>query len=173
MPLFKNKIVLLVLLVVGLWAFMNMKPIDKQSFLFSKISKSNPQKNSDKKNPPLVTRSVEKESLVKTYYGILPCDDCDGVETTLVLTVNQGLDGGTYKLIEKYIGRGNASLELQGDWTASEGLTEDPDAEIIVIDPEDEEAIRGFYILSEDQIEDLDEYGNRFNDPEKHRLTLE
>lgn len=119
-----------------------------------------------------VTPTVAKDSLSRTFYGKLPCDQiCTEDEMTLTLTRNAvGQDEGTYHLLEQRIGQWNTPLEFTGNWTMAEGLDHDPKARIIVLDPEDEEIILGFYMISDDEIEVLDENGYRFDNPTEYRM---
>ncbi|MBI5044785.1 MAG: copper resistance protein NlpE N-terminal domain-containing protein [Candidatus Levybacteria bacterium] len=157
---FKNKFALIGLLFVVLIVIVILDP---------RPSVNTPQKEKD--TTP-ITKTAEND-LVRTYVGNLPCDDiCKEVETTLILTKNKSGEEGTYRLIEKRIGQWDASLEFDGIWTMGEGLDEDPNAEIIVIDPFDEETIRGFLVLNEKEIEALDEEGYRYKNASSYRLTL-
>ncbi|GAB3291949.1 copper resistance protein NlpE [Parahaliea aestuarii] len=50
-----------------------------------------------------------------TYRGVLPCADCEGIETVIVL-----LDDGTYSSSSKYLGKSNAPFSEQGNFTWNE-----------------------------------------------------
>lgn len=157
----KKKFILLALLIIVFVVYTRIKPSD--------IS----QNNSRQKPEISATISAKENNLVRTYKGTLPCDDCDGRETTLILTPNKGSQEGTYAYIFQRLGLSNASIKFTGDWTMGQGLTEDPYAKIIVTDPDDEETIQGYLVVDENQIEELDESGNRYASPLKYRLKLQ
>jgi uncharacterized lipoprotein NlpE involved in copper resistance len=50
-----------------------------------------------------------------SYTGVLPCADCEGVETRVMLTAD-----GTYVMSQKYLGRDTESFETKGtfQWSA-------------------------------------------------------
>lgn len=125
---------------------------------------------------PSVTKTVTmSNNFEKIYYGAIPCDGiCKSDEMTLTLKINEGRDGGTFKLLEKRVGQWSDPLEFEGDWIMSEGLDDEhPDAKIIVLNPEDEEIITGFWVVNETEIEVLDEDGYRYSNGEKYRLKLQ
>jgi copper homeostasis protein (lipoprotein) len=48
-----------------------------------------------------------------TYKGIVPCADCEGIETTLVLNLDR-----TFSLQTKYLGKTNSvGLDIKGNFT--------------------------------------------------------
>lgn len=49
---------------------------------------------------------------VGTYKGILPCADCEGLDTEIVINENE-----TYKIITKYQGKGNKNFIKKGNFT--------------------------------------------------------
>jgi copper homeostasis protein (lipoprotein) len=51
-----------------------------------------------------------------TYRGVLPCADCEGIETTVVLSAD-----GTYRAQAKYLGKGEEPFSEQGSfaWDAA------------------------------------------------------
>ena len=72
MTLFKKKFILLALLIIVYLALTRIKPIGI------------PKNNSSQKTEISVTVSAKEDNLVRTYQGTLPCDNCDGIETTLM-----------------------------------------------------------------------------------------
>lgn len=84
-----------------------------------------------------------------TFTGTLPCADCPGIDTRLVL----GADG-TYTITESYQERTAPALNGDGTWTVEENdrrLRLDPNSK--------EERDRLFAILSQDEIRQLDQEG--------------
>ncbi len=68
-------------------------------------------KQAEKKNVVAPVSRSEKTSLnyIGTYKGILPCADCEGIETTI--TINENL---TYSMTTKYIGKGEKVFQKKG-----------------------------------------------------------
>lgn len=55
---------------------------------------------------------VSVEDVAGTYSGVLPCADCPGIETTLVLNSNE-----TYRLETKYQGKNTEMpFVIEGNW---------------------------------------------------------
>jgi heat shock protein HslJ len=86
---------------------------------------------------------------VGTYTGALPCADCEGISTTLIL--NKDL---TYKLLTIYLGKGDKTFESNGNfiWN-NEGTI------IILLDESNE--WKQQYEVVESKLFHLDEEGNR------------
>lgn len=85
-----------------------------------------------------------------TYKGVLPCADCEGIETELTLG-----DNGNYTLKTTYLGKGGTSTEQSGTFTwAEDGGT------IILSDITD---APNRYFVGENQIFVLDMEGNRIS----------
>ena len=80
-----------------------------------------------------------------TFTGTLPCADCPGIDTQLVLNAD-----GTYKLHEVYQGK-PGNFDGDGTWTAEE------DGKRIRLDPNSKsEQDRLFAVTSKDEIESLE-----------------
>ncbi|MGF1724420.1 copper resistance protein NlpE [Photobacterium nomapromontoriensis] len=94
-----------------------------------------------------------------TYTGILPCADCEGIKTELVVNKD-----GTYTLTEMYLGKENATFEHEGafNWNA-EGNT-------IAIPGVSDNAIQ--YFVGENQLFRLDREGNRITGDLATHYTL-
>jgi uncharacterized lipoprotein NlpE involved in copper resistance len=57
--------------------------------------------------------ALSMDDVAGTYTGVLPCADCPGIETTLVLKGNE-----TYRLETRYQGKDDeASYVEEGSWT--------------------------------------------------------
>jgi uncharacterized lipoprotein NlpE involved in copper resistance len=65
-------------------------------------------------NPTAPDQHTSENSLdwQGTYAGVVPCADCEGIETTL--TINKDL---SYLLKTKYLGKDNKVLERRGTFT--------------------------------------------------------
>lgn len=96
------------------------------------------------------TAAPGEEPLVLRFAGDLPCADCPGIRTELVLTrKGKGWAEGTYSLTETYLERGPARVTT-GDWTTLRGDAVDPDATVYQLNPDRTEAQRNFLRVGDD-----------------------
>ena len=108
------------------------------------------------------------------YRGTLPCADCPGIDTRLVLYADDAdAEGGTYELSETYLDRSVAPLISTGHWTVQHGDAEDPDATVYVLAAD--KAAGGRYFLRRDDrsIEQLDRQQRPIIAPRNFTLTAE
>jgi hypothetical protein len=91
------------------------------------------------------------EPLALTFEGVLPCPDCPGIRTTLVLTRKAaGWAEGTYRLTEAYIDRGVSPIVTTGDWTTLRGDAVDDDASVYELNPDQADRARHFLRVGDD-----------------------
>lgn len=83
------------------------------------------------------------------YYGFLPCDDCNGVKTTLALNQN-----GSYVLITQYIGRSEREFVEKGKFSWGDK------SDTIVLTPRNKPAAQQYFV-GENMLVQLDKNGNR------------
>ena len=91
----------------------------------------------------------DAKAFAGTFTGTLPCADCPGIDTQLVLSAD-----GTYTITESYQERSAPTLKGDGTWTAEENnqrLRLDPNSK--------SDNDRLFAILSNDEIRQLDMEG--------------
>lgn len=75
--------------------------------------------------------TFDMKSVEGTFAGILPCADCEGIKTELMLHAD-----GTYMLSETYLGKKDKPFEGQGKWTASaDGKTIEIVADAAKVEP--------------------------------------
>lgn len=84
------------------------------------------------------------------YKGVLPCADCEGIETELTLD-----SSGNYTLKTTYLGKKSASFEKSGTYTWGE------DGSTITLGDISDAPNR--YFVGENQIFQLDMEGNRIS----------
>ena len=88
---------------------------------------------------------------VLTFEGLLPCADCPGLKTELVLTPKgEGWAEGTYRLTETYLERGGPTVTT-GEWTTLRGDAVDPDATVYQLDPDKPHGSRYFLRVGQDE----------------------
>jgi len=64
------------------------------------------------KEEKTVDSSVKEKALTGIYKGIMPCADCEGIETTLKLNKDK-----SFVYTSLYIGKSRAVFEREGNWT--------------------------------------------------------
>ena len=83
-----------------------------------------------------------------TYKGVLPCADCEGIETEIVLNKDE-----TYTKKTKYLGKDETVIEELGDFTWLEDGTR------MSLEGLDSEPV--LYFVAEGKLIQLDEDGNK------------
>lgn len=99
----------------------------------------------------------------RTWLGVLPCADCDGIQTRLQLR----RDGGrqTYALEETYLGAdGEAVFTQAGQW-----VREDGDDGAFRLDP-DSPASRRYALRPDGSLDQLDRRGEPLQPEGQYRL---
>lgn len=94
-----------------------------------------------------------------TYSGTLPCGDCSGIETTLVLYQNEDKQPTTYKMTSIYTGKNVDPLVENGKWTIESGQGAYHSETIYKLSSE--AGSEQNFILSNDSLQLLDGSGNR------------
>ncbi|MEE4176618.1 MAG: copper resistance protein NlpE N-terminal domain-containing protein [Bacteroides sp.] len=85
-----------------------------------------------------------------TYFGILPCADCEGIETVIRLAYDN-----TYVMQTKYLGKDEQVIETRGSFTWNEAGSK------ITLDQAEGASVSGHYQVGENQLFHLDLEGNR------------
>ena len=108
------------------------------------------------------------EDFERTWLGVLPCADCDGIQTRLVL---RGEDGARrYLLEETYLGvEGDNAFVQEGAWTEETVALEGVDTPVYRLDP-DGPASRWFWIQPDGGLEMMEGPGRSFGDGLGYRL---
>lgn len=86
----------------------------KNIFLLFLLCVMSCQKQAAKKNTIDIVYRNDKNSLnfIGIYKGILPCPDCEGIETTI--TINENF---TYSIVTKYLGKGEKMFVKKGTFS--------------------------------------------------------
>ncbi|WP_460456873.1 copper resistance protein NlpE [Arenimonas alkanexedens] len=109
----------------------------------------------------------DAQKVDRTWLGVLPCADCDGIETRLQLRTDP--DGGRYLLEETYLGGpGQNRFVQEGDWREESTVIDGADAVVYRIDPEG--AGRWFWLQDDGGLEMLDSEAQPSADGLAYRL---
>jgi len=84
---------------------------------------------------------------VMVYEGVLPCADCEGIETILKIYQGDGtIEGHTFELTSIYKGKEpNNKFVVTGNYNLERGLEKDPDGTIYILNYDKPEANQVFY----------------------------
>lgn len=153
--MFDNKhaniiIVLFVILVIGglviLFGFMNMP---SQEISSAAISPS-----------PVISESASVSGIL-VYKGVTPCADCQEIDLTLELTPSSTVSAdGTFKASRVYVGQSNDPIVESGNYTTERGDKTDPDATIIVLNPESQTDREEYLQVDNTTLKPIDLEGN-------------
>ena len=134
--------------------------------------------NTKNKNGALINNALLPDTnSVIVFEGTLPCADCQGIKTKLILYQNKIKNQySTYKLQEIYLGQGNdKTFETVGKWSALKGTIQDPKAIIYQLavqndDPEDSDVIN-YLVVDKNTIKLIDDEMNEFDSKSDYTLT--
>lgn len=100
------------------------------------------------------------------FAGVLPCADCTGIRTELILAGDwDGLN--RYHLTETYLGttQGDRTVEREGAWTTLRGVPDDDAATVYQLDPDVAGARRHFLVVDERTLSLLDDFLQPVGEP--------
>jgi len=97
--------------------------------------------------------------LLGTYKGILPCADCEGIETEITFNEDE-----TYKMTMKYKGKGDKVFEEIGDYSWKE------DGKTLMLEGIDSEPV--LYMVTENKLIHLDQNGEKITGPMEKNYEL-
>ena len=109
----------------------------------------------------------EGEAVEIAWLGVLPCADCDGIQTRLQL---HGDDGGRrYELEETYLGAaGDNVFVTEGDWVQETRRGDGTEATVYRLDPQGPD--RWFELRPDGSLEMLDGEGRPLDGARAYRL---
>jgi copper homeostasis protein (lipoprotein) len=121
-------------------------------------------------NPPVFAETAGKEETIQTqknlnlsglYLGFFPCDDCQGIRTTLALNNN-----GTYVYISLYVGKSDREFVEKGKFSLGEN------GDTLVLKPRKGSTTTQHYLIDDDMLIKLDEDGSRITKDGADRFIL-
>lgn len=119
--------------------------------------------------PPLtlMSKTQQKPSNIwGVFSGTLPCADCSGLQTDLVLFVDTATQHPTsYMLSYTYTGRLNAPIITWGTWSMAQGNAKDPHAQIIVLDADKPGHEQFFLNIKNTKLQMLDKFKSEITSP--------
>ena len=128
-------------------------------------------READRGAPPGGRAAVETpaapEDTERTWAGLLPCSDCQGIDTRLVLRTERGKR--RYELTETYLGgSGQTSFNRAGTWTELRRKAGAEAQVTYVLDPD--KAAQGFALQPDGALEMLGVDGKAPDDALAYRL---
>ena len=107
------------------------------------------------------------QDMVRTWAGLLPCSDCQGIDTRLVLRTDRGRRN--YVMTETYVGgAGKNSFDRAGTWTEVLRKVGGEQQVTYVLDPD--RAAQRFVLQPDGALEMLDADGSPPDDAIAYRL---
>ncbi|WP_456268088.1 copper resistance protein NlpE N-terminal domain-containing protein [Kushneria sp. AK178] len=115
---------------------------------------------------PEMSSAPQVMSVAQSFQGVLPCADCEGIDTRLTL-VSSGMTGfgATYTLQQRYLGD-DSDREVHtrtGNWVVARGNQVDPQATIYRLDPESDDSCMSFQAIGDHRLRQLDCNGQPIN----------
>ncbi len=107
------------------------------------------------------TTTPKTLNLSGLYFGFIPCDDCQGIKTTLALNANN-----SYVLLTQYAGKSDREFVEKGKFNISEN------GEKLVLTPKKGGIDQQQYLIDDDMLVKLDEEGNRITKDGADRYIL-
>ncbi len=95
------------------------------------------------------------------YFGFIPCDDCQGIKTTLALNANN-----TYVFITQYVGKSDREFTEKGKFSLGEN------GDTLVLTPRKGSTTTQQYLVDDNMLIKLDEDGNRITKDGADRYIL-
>ena len=116
----------------------------------------------------------DEPELVGDFRGLLPCADCAGIDTVVILIRDHPNSGdGTYQLLEIYPGKSEVPFTSSGRWTTLRGTDKDENAIVYQLNPDQTEPVKYFKHIDEKTIRLLDTKGNEINSSLPYDLIIE
>lgn len=114
---------------------------------------------------------------VMVYEGLLPCADCEGIETILKIYQGDGtIEGHTFELTSVYKGKTpEQKIVVEGNYNLERGLEKDPDGTIYVLNydrPEADQVFYGYSSANPDNLFLLNKKREKIKSKLKYFLTL-
>ena len=153
-------------LIIGFFAYQNTK----NKRLEVEIQQNIELENEVKENVEAINEDVENGDLTFSgiYKGVLPCADCEGIETSIAFLTNAqtGTDGD-YMITENYIGATDANpYIMSGQWWIQNG---NEDEILVLVDGNEQTLLKR---IDENTLEMLDGQGNEITTNQKSSLRL-
>ena len=111
-------------------------------------------------------QSQTRSQQTTTYEGTLPCADCSGIiETLSIMKPYAFLNNGTYVMHDFYEGKSTPPYITQGTWEITQGMPGNPQANILVLTPQNAQTKTYYLMIDKQTLEPLDSNKKRINSP--------
>lgn len=120
--------------------------------LIQACSQGEADNNADAGNEPLT--AAVGTTILGTYEGTIPCDNCDGILMTLTLQDNPAEGSRTYSLKEVFLGEPQPknTFESSGSWEILMNSPEYPDKTVYELNPDETGDTLHFHKISDSEI---------------------
>ena len=129
--------------------------------IIATISACNSNKKSDQNLEAKPDSSQTSIDWPGVYRGVLPCADCEGIETEIVINADL-----TYQIAEKYAEKSEETIRENGNF-----IWDESGSKIIFINTDSKKAANQ-YLVGENMLFKLDENGNRIEGELKEKYQL-
>ena len=118
---------------------------------------------------------INDTKVTKIYFGTLPCDNCDGIETTLSLTSEEdSLDKGSFFLVKARLGTSEPAEQTSGSWILTANENSSTTSASLIVLTSDEGLQQTYEKINDKSIVQLKENGDRIGSGEEnYNLTLQ
>lgn len=92
------------------------------------------------------------------YTGLLPCNNCKGIQTELTLNINPNNTRQLYELKQVFLGtsKGDRTFTKKGTYTTLRGTATDNESIIVQLDPNRPRDIKNYLRINDDTLRLLD-----------------
>jgi len=126
-------------------------------------------------SPKVEEPAAESSVAVETWAGVMPCADCIGIRTQLLLYKEQPSGRQVrYEMTETRMGApgGERTVQTQGRWTVLRGSATGRDAVVYQLDFDQPQSVRSFLLASYHELRLLDREQKELDTPMSHSLHL-
>jgi len=122
--------------------------------------------------PAQAQKLSQRDTITDIYRGILPCADCIGIDTKLVLVHERFAGMGGFVLTEIYMHQGDTVTltETKGEWTHHRGSAADRNAVVIELFNNTDDQFRYYLKQKDGNLKMLDKELKEINSKANHIL---
>ena len=125
--------------------------------------------------PAKAQRLSQRDTITDVYRGVLPCADCIGIDTKLVLIHERFAGMGSFVLTETYMYRGDTVrlMETNGEWTHHRGSAADRNHTVVELFNNTGDQFRYYLLQKDNNLKMLDKELKEINSEANYVLKRE